>query len=315
MIAVAALSIAACGSNSDSSVAPTADSPGRAEAATTGSGGDPLGSAPAAAGAQFDTAYNTDLRALALAESRRGADESSQDRAVIQTGSVSLRSNDVAKALFNLQRLLDDHDGLIDDERTVTDKKGEVRMSRLVVRVPSADFDATMTGLARLGILTESTRKAKDVTTQVIDTDVRIRAQQESLERVEALLARARSIRDIVSIEAQLTRRQAELDALKATQAYLKDQTEMSTITVYLERTDKETAPPAPKKHHNPFVAGLIAGWDAFSDVAGGLAKATGASLPFLGVLALLAWPLLLLVRRFAVWSRRTTEVAAATEA
>ena len=286
MIAVAALSIAACGSNSDSSVAPTADSPGRAEAATTGSGGDPLGSAPAAAGAQFDTAYNTDRRARALAESRRGADESSQD-----------------------------HDGLIDDERTVTDKKGEVRMSRLVVRVPSADFDATMTGLARLGILTESTRKAKDVTTQVIDTDVRIRAQQESLERVEALLAQARSIRDIVSIEAQLTRRQAELDALKATQAYLKDQTEMSTITVYLERTDKETAPPAPKKHHNPFVAGLIAGWDAFSDVAGGLAKATGASLPFLGVLALLAWPLLLLVRRFAVWSRRTTEVAAATEA
>jgi len=227
---------------------------------------------------------------------------------------VSLRSNDVGKTRFDLQKVIDRHEGLIDDERTETDRKGVVRMSRVVVRVPSADFDKAMTEIGGLGTLVEATRKAKDVTTQVIDTDARIRAQEASLARVEALLARAQNIRTIIAIESQLTRRQADLDALKRNQAYLADQTEMSTITVYLEKAPAEKAAAAPKTHHTPFVAGLINGWDAFTDVAGDLAKATGASLPFLAVLALLAWPFLLVVRRFAAWSRRTTEVAAATE-
>jgi len=308
VIAVAALSTAACGSGSNDNASPAASYAEGASGDEDSGGTGARLNMPAAAPADG-------LNAFDLARTSQSSSESPVDRAVIQTGSVSLRSDDVAKSRFELDKLLTQHDGLIDDERTETDKEGEVRLSRLVVRVPSDDFDATMTGIAKLGTLVESTRKAKDVTTQVIDTEVRIRAQEASLTRVEALLARAQSIRVIMAIEAQLTRRQADLDSLKQTRAFLKDQTEMSTITVYLERTDVSPEPPGPTKHHTPFVAGLINGWDAFTDVAGDLAKATGASLPFLAVLALLAWPFLLVTRRFAAWSRRTTEVATPTEA
>ena len=93
-----------------------------------------------------------------------------------------------------------------------------------------------MAELEKVAQLESSSRNSEDVTTEVIDTEVRIRAQAESLKRVELLLARAQSIRDIVSIEAQLTRRQADLDSLKSRQAYLADQTSMSTITVFLEK-------------------------------------------------------------------------------
>jgi len=303
VIAVAALSTAACSGSADNgdSSAPSA------VAGDAGGQTDSLRAPAPLDSAAFETAD------LSGALATKDADV--QDRAVIQTGSVSLRSDDVAKARFELDKLLARYDGLVDDERTVTDKEGEVRMSRLVVRVPAADFDATMTGLSQLGTLVESTRKAKDVTTQVIDTDVRIRAQEESLSRVETLLARANSIRDIMAIEAQLTRRQADLDALKQTRAFLSDQTEMSTVTVFIERTDVSPEPAGPTKHHNAFVAGLIAGWDAFTDVGGGLARAGGAVLPFAALLALLAWPLLLVGRRLAAWSRRTTPAAAPTEA
>jgi len=294
LVTVAALSVAACSSSPDANDAASSDG-----ARTS----DEVAGAPVVDPARSPVdGSNSDL----------GAKADPQERAVIQTGAVSLRSDDVAKTRFDVQKLLDLHDGLIDDERTVTDKDGDVRLSRLVVRVPSADFDTVMTRLATLGTLVESSRKAKDVTAQVIDTDVRIRAQEQSLARVEALLARAQSIRDIMAIEAQLTRRQADLDALKQTRAYLSDQTEMSTINVYLEKQTPETAPAPPKKHHNAFVTGLIAGWDAFTDVAGGLAKGTGASLPFLGVLLLLAWPLGLGLRRLAATTRRTTTPPAA---
>ena len=310
VIAVAALSTAACASQNSDSPAPNgggavADSPGKSEAFN----------APAAAPMDgvrdsLDRAYATTNLGSLAETSASPQDDYNQERALIQTGSVSLTSDDVAKAVFDLQRLLDKYDGLIDDERTETNKEGEVRMSRLVVRVPASDFDHAMNGIAQLGTLTESTRKSKDVTTQVIDTRVRIRAQEESLARIEALLARAQNIRTIVAIEAQLSRRQADLDSLKQTQAYLADQTEMSTITVYLEKTKPGAAPKPAKKHHNPFIAGLSAGWDAFTDAGAGLAKAGGAALPFAGLLALLAWPLLWVGRRFAAWSRRTTTSA-----
>jgi len=307
VIAVAALSTAACSGSAGNDTGMS----GSGDTAAVDTDVRP----PVAAGAPLDS-MNRDLAFNTTAlEADAAKEPTTQDRAVIQTGSVSLRSDDVAKARFELDKLLAKHDGLVDDERTVTDKEGEVRMTQLVVRVPAADFDATMNGISQLGTLVESTRKAKDVTTQVIDTDVRIRAQEESLSRVETLLARANSIRDIMAIEAQLTRRQADLDALKQTRAFLSDQTEMSTVTVFIERTDVSPEPVGPTKHHNAFVAGLIAGWDAFTDVGAGLAKAGGAVLPFAALLALLAWPLLLVGRRLAAWGRRTTTTPAPTEA
>ena len=87
----------------------------------------------------------------------------------------------------------------------------------------------------------------------MIDTGVRVRAQEASLKRVELLLAEAKSLKDIIWIESQLTNRQAELDSLKSQQTWLKDQTSLSTITVDItakrgggrreERTT--TSPPA----------------------------------------------------------------------
>jgi hypothetical protein len=309
VIAVAALSTSACSGSAGNDSASDLN-PGVAGAADgpADSLRGPVANAPA--GTAFATGDSASLSEAAYAK-----EQATQDRAVIQTNSVSLRSDDVAKARFELDKLLAKHDGLVDNERTVTDKEGEVRMSQLVVRVPAADFDETMNGISQLGTLVESTRKAKDVTTQVIDTDVRIRAQEESLSRVETLLGRANSIRDIMAIEAQLTRRQADLDALKETRAFLSDQTEMSTVNVFIERTDVSPEPVGPTKHHNAFVAGLISGWDAFTDIGAGLAKAGGAVLPFAALLALLAWPLLLVGRRLAALSRRTTTAAAPTEA
>lgn len=221
-----------------------------------------------------------------------------QTAAIISTGTVSLVSPDVAKARFELEKVLDTYGGKISDEKTSSDEDGVIRLSRLVVRVPSADFEDAMTDIGKLGDLVESTRKSEDVTTQVIDTEVRVRAQEKSLERIEALLAQARNLRDIIAIESQLTRRQADLDSLKSQQAWLQDQTSLSTIDVYLER--KEPAPAVPKKdHHNAFMGGLISGWNGLSTLGAGLATIFGAALPFIVVLALVGLPLWPVVRRF----------------
>ena len=217
-----------------------------------------------------------------------------QTRAVISTGTVSLRSKDVGQARFDVQKVVDAHRGEISDEQTATDLEGQVDRSRLVIRVPSQFFDEVMNELGEVAELRSAKRTSEDVTTQVIDIGVRVRAQEKSLERIELLLARAQSLRDIIAIESQLTRRQAELDSLKAQQAYLADQTSLSTITVFLERTEK--AAPV-EKDEAGFLAGLERGWDALGKAATVLATGLGAVLPFMVLLLLLGVPTWLLVR------------------
>ena len=128
-----------------------------------------------------------------------------QTRAVISTGTVTLRSNDVAQAKFDVQKVIDAHRGEISDEQTGTDDEGRINRSRLVIRVPSQFFDEVMTELGQVADLRSAKRTSEDVTTEVIDIGVRVRAQEKSLERIELLLARAQNLRDIIAIESQLS--------------------------------------------------------------------------------------------------------------
>ena len=226
-----------------------------------------------------------------------------QTRAVISTGTVTLRSKDVGQAKFDVQKVVDAHRGEITDEQTGTDEEGQINRSRLVIRVPSQFFDDVMTELGEVADLRSAKRTSEDVTTEVIDIGVRVRAQEKSLERIELLLARAQNLRDIIAIESQLSRRQADLDSLKAQQAFLADQTSLSTITVFLEHTEK--AVPA-EPDEAGFLAGLERGWEALGRAATVLATGLGAVLPFMVVLLLLGVPAWLLLR--SLLRRRQTE-------
>lgn len=243
-------------------------------------------------------------------DSASGADSSTvvdrstppSERSVISTGTVSLRSPDVAEARREVQRVVDAQGGDITDENTETDDEGRTSYSRLVVRVPSAKFSASMTALEGAAELRSSNRGAEDVTTAVIDTDVRVRAQQASLKRVELLLSRAQSLKDIIWIESQLTSRQAELDSLKSQQSWLKDQTTLSTITVDI------TAIPEKEKSEKDedeagFLVGLEGGMKALGASASAIATVVGALLPFAVLVLVLGFPVWLLARR-----RRTAQ-------
>lgn len=257
-------------------------------------GGDTLSEA-------FDASGRVDVRTPAAY-----APETLTPRSVISTGNVALRSDDVAQTRFDVQKVVDNYAGEVSEEQTDTDDDGTVKRSRLVVRIPTADFARAMKDLEDAGHLITSSTHTDDVTTQVIDVAVRLRVQRRSIARVTTLLDRAQSIRDIIAIESQLSRRQAVLGSLERRQAYLADQTTMSTITVSLERTPEKAVVVKKKEtDHTGFVPGLKAGWDGLSAIAVGVATALGAALPFLAVLLVLlvpGWPLVRRLRR-----RRTT--------
>jgi hypothetical protein len=212
-------------------------------------------------------------------------------RDVIQTANVSVRSRDVGEALVRVRALVAGAQGLVADEHTTTGRSGDPRRSVLTLRVPSTAFDAVLRDIDDLGRVASQQVSTQDVSTQVVDVEARIVSAERVLRRIRGLLESANSFSDVLSLEAELARREADLASLRAQQAYLEDQTSMSTITLSLQRTSAPPAPPKPEPAG--FVAGLGVGWDFLAGLVTGALTGLGVLVPLLVLLvpiALLVW-------------------------
>ncbi|MDN4160061.1 DUF4349 domain-containing protein [Nocardioides abyssi] len=279
VLAVLALATACSGSGSDGDAGASSD----VAASSAEGGGRALAEAAAPNGFQ-------------AADAVSDVEAPQEERQVISTGTVALRADDVAEARLEVQEVVDRFRGEVAEEQTATDDDGEVKRARLVLRVPSDRFTEAVDALKGVAELVDASTASEDVTTKVLDVDIRVRVQRRSIERIEQLLDRAQSIRDIVSIEAQLSRRQAALASLEKQQAYLADQTAQSTLTVSIGRTAEEAAEPA--TDDAGFLAGLSAGWDGLVTTLVAAATVLGAVLPFALVGLVLGVPGVALLRR-----------------
>ena len=232
-----------------------------------------------------------------------------QVRSVIRTGEIAVTNEDLDAARRELDEVLGALDGIIDSESTQHDRKGRIERSTLVVRVPVDRFKAAMTALQGLGTAEHSDSSSKDVTTEVIDVDERVETLENSLDRLQDYQREAAGIDDLIRYEQQITDREAELQSLKSQQAYLADQTSMSTITLHLSVPD-EFVPPPGALDDAGFLAGLKSGWEALQGTVVVVLTVIGAVLPFAVVLGLLGVPLALLVRR-TLRTRPATETPA----
>lgn len=208
---------------------------------------------------------------------------------VIRTAELFVEVEDAGKALATVRRVTAGAGGHVESETTERVDDSHVT-SRVVLRVPQERYDSVLAELAGTGRLLSRKADAKDVTGQVVDVESRIATQRASVARVRALMDKATRLSDVVTLEGELSRRQADLESLLAQQASLKDRTELATIT--LELTEPEAAAPAGDEDRPGFLEALDGGWGA---LVAALAWA-------LVVLAALAPWLVLLALGYAVW-------------
>ena len=231
-------------------------------------------------------------------------------KAIIRTGEVSLTAKDLAKVRDDIDALMAAVGGSVGSEESSHDRHGRLEQSTVVLRVPVERFKAAKSALMKMGKLQTSDETSKDVTTQVIDVEERVQTLQNSLDDLQRFQRSAKDVKDLLDFEEKITQRQSELQSLKAQQAYLTDQTSMSTITVHLSTPEKYVPPPDALEGAG-FLAGLKAGWHALVDVFVVSLTVFGAVLPFLGVALLVGVPAWLGIRAL-VRRRKVTPPAEA---
>ncbi|GAA4867820.1 DUF4349 domain-containing protein [Kitasatospora terrestris] len=221
-------------------------------------------------------------------------------RVIAYKAQLTVRVENVATARGKALALLEAAGGYVSGESSNGRGDGAVDGTTLTLKVPSAEHRRTLDALAALGATLDLNSQADDVTQQVADVESRLKSQRASVDRVRALMAEAKSLAEVVSLEGELTRREADLESLQRQQQELAARTSLSTVTLRLvaERAKPSLPAAEPEKGFWASVGGALSGgWDALVTVVKVLLMALAAIAPFL----LVAAPLLGLVW----WLRR----------
>ncbi len=166
----------------------------------------------------------------------------------------------------------------------------------LVVKVPPGSVDRLLSGLDDSGTVQSINQSAQDVTEQLVNLDVRIQNARQSVANVREFMDRTENLIELVTLEAELTRRQTELEQLEAQQRNISDRVQLSTITIEVVPT--ASIPDAVAEQDRSIADAFRSGWDAFVTVLFGIGIVLAATLPFLIsslLLVLVAW---MIIRR-----------------
>jgi hypothetical protein len=159
---------------------------------------------------------------------------------------------------------------------------GESASATVTFRVPADRWEATLAALRAVGtkVLAEQTA-SEEVTSQVVDLGARIVNLRATETALQAIMAKATKIPDILEVQAQLTTVRQEIEQLTAQKLSLEKQAALATLTVGF------SLPPVVA------VTQVQEGWDPASEVDRAAATLVGLAQ---GVAGALIWATIVLL-------------------
>jgi hypothetical protein len=150
---------------------------------------------------------------------------------IVYTGSMELEVADLRGALDAGANLVAGLGGHV----TASHEEGrdEYRSATVTYRIPAERWGEALAGLRGLGqkVLGEDT-DSEDVTAQVIDLDARIANLQASEAALQAIMARATTITDVLKVQQELTGVRSDIESMIAQRDNLAERAALATLKV-----------------------------------------------------------------------------------
>ena len=213
-------------------------------AGCAGLGGDGAGSADGGSGGGGgDAAGGGDGARADDAAQEFDADVQVGDRQVIRTGEVELVVEDAAAASEAIRETTAERGGFVGaSSRRVHEENNETwRSERIVVRVPSEEFDDTIAEIESLGEVQRVETDSEDVTDQLVDLEARLDNLRAERDRLRELYEDANDTEDVLAVQDELSDVQEEIERLEAKKQRLERDVAYSTVTIHL--TEEEPDP------------------------------------------------------------------------
>lgn len=184
------------------------------------------------------------------------------DRLTVKNASLDLVVDNLPETLAAISAFAQSHGGFV-----VTSQiggEGIHQFAWISLRVPAEQLDSIMSQIRSLGVrVTGETTSTRDVTEEHIDLKSRLQVLEETLNQYLRLLERAKNVEDILRVQKEATKVQAEIEQLKGRINYLERTSATSLLNVNLQ----------PSTNQDPLVK---PGWSPIETIKSALRGLTG---------------------------------------
>ncbi|MBC9910156.1 DUF4349 domain-containing protein [Chitinophaga varians] len=151
------------------------------------------------------------------------------EQKIIKTARIIYSVEDFAAAKNRVAGIVSKSGGYILAETQHGD--GTEKRNQLDIKVPAAAFDSCVekltSGISRLD---EKSINSQDVTAEYVDLDARMKTRVATEQRYLDILKQARTVKEVLEVEAQLKSIREEIEAAKGRLQYMDRQASYSTI-------------------------------------------------------------------------------------
>ena len=130
------------------------------------------------------------------------------------------------------------------------------RYGTVTVRIPSAQLDAFLDQVGKIGTVTYTNKSSEDITLDYVDVESRIEALEVEQERLLALLESAQDLGSVIQLESRLSEVRYQLENYRSTQNRYDSLIDYSTVSLLIQEVQRVTT-----VHDQSVGQRIAAGW------------------------------------------------------
>ena len=210
------------------------------------------------------------------------------DRKVIRNASLSFQVEHFDSASQSLEAAVKGYDAYVVESR----RSGAHRQihGNMIIRVRSDQLDPLTEELLKQSVYLQSKDiSSDDVTEEFVDLEIRLRNKKEVEKKYLEILAKAKTIKEILEVENQIRVIREEIEAKEGRLKYLRNQVAYSTIHLNYYQENWVSAKAPGFSFWQRIGDGLSGGWDLLLGFVVGMSY---------------AWPFLLILAGIFFWVR-----------
>ncbi|MDR2615902.1 MAG: DUF4349 domain-containing protein [Oscillospiraceae bacterium] len=257
------------------------------------------------ASADYRTASNGGGLAPAVTATRTAASFAEK---MIYSANASLETVEFEKSLEELALMIDEYGAFTEssnvsgaDYATSFYGRNPYRSADYTIRVPRENFNKLLDALTRLGNMTYRSMFAENVTEQYTDTESRLKTYRVQEERLLAMLEKADTVADMITIETSLSNVRYEIESLTSRLMNLDNRVNYSSVYINIREVEKLTeAEPTHQTYGQKIFEGLKNTLRGIGEFFKDALRVFIVNLPILAILAVAAVVVIAIARRAA---------------
>lgn len=239
------------------------------------------------------------MRASAKSSATGAVQQLPQNRKWVITMNLTAETGDLDQAMEAILERITQLEGYVESQSVSGGSagSGRHRCASLTIRVPADRVDGFVEEVSGLTNLVSSSRNVQDITLTYSDTEGRVNALKTEETRLLELMEKAETMSDLLEIEERLTEVRYQLENYASTLRLYDNQVDYATVSLYISEVEKYTPVEEPG-FWEKITSGLA---DSFVNLGQTLVDFISwviIDLPYLVLIALLAWAVTVITKR-----------------